>query len=70
MTVYALLACLAAAAVALRFESTEVTVSEGAGIVNLTIEKDGETTMDSRVLFRTVQSGTAMGKLLTLQKLC
>ena len=58
--------CFHTTAVSLRFESAEVTVSEGACLVNLTIEKDGETTVDSSVLFSTVQSGSAVGKLLYL----
>lgn len=48
----------------MRFESDKVTVSEGACLVNLTIEKIGETTLESRVRFRTIQDGSALGKLL------
>ena len=59
-------AYLPTAAVARKFESTDVTVSEGAGLVNLTIVTDGETTVDSTVVFSTVQSGSAMGKLLSV----
>ena len=50
----------------LRLDSAEIVVSEGACFVNVTIVKNGLTTVDSRVLLSTVQNGTAMGKSLLI----
>lgn len=50
------------AAVSMRFESMEVSASEGDCVVNVTIEMDGESTVDSRVFVRTAQVGSAVGK--------
>ena len=52
------------AAVTMKFESAVVTVNEGDCFVNVTIEKTGETLVESIVLVRTVEAGPAVGKPL------
>lgn len=60
-----LLACIHVA-VSLRLDSAEISVSEGANSVNVTITRIGSTTVDIRVILNTVQNGTAVGKSLII----
>ena len=57
-------------AVTMSLETTELTVSEGACYVNVTIQKEGETTVDSQVILNTIQSGTAVGKFVDVPCIC
>ena len=49
-----------------RLESGEITVSEGANIVNINVMKDGQTTVNATVILNTLESGTAVGKSLLI----
>ena len=49
------------AVVTLRLATDSLTIVEGDCFVNVTIEKEGETTVDSMALLRTAQSGSAVG---------
>ena len=49
-----------------RLESGEITVSEGANIMNINIMKDGQTTVNTTVILNTLESGTAVGKSLLI----
>ena len=51
-------------AVNLTLNSAEITISEGANLVNVNITKDGMTTVDTRVILSTLQNGTAVGRSL------
>lgn len=51
-------------AVNLSLDSAEITVNEGANLVNINITKDGMTTVDTRVILTTLENGTAVGRSL------
>jgi hypothetical protein len=51
-------------AVSVRLESAEISVSEGANLVSVNVMKEGQTTVNTRVILNTTQIGTAEGKSL------
>ena len=46
--------------------SAEIMEFEGANLVNVTITKGGNTTVETRVILNTIQNGTAVGKPLVI----
>ena len=57
-------------AVNLSLDSAEITVGEGANLVNINITKDGMTTVDTVVSLSTLQNGTAVGRSLFIFSEC
>lgn len=73
MTHFSLILCLQlynnnnnTTAVSVMLGSAEIMEVEGANLVNVTITKGGNTTVETRVILNTIQNGTAVGKPLVI----
>ena len=53
-------------AVSVMLESAEIMEFEGENLVNVTVTKGGNTTVEARVILNTIQNGTAVGKPLVI----